>query len=94
MVTGDQVKEAVVKAGLTWIQHHDCIGCGQDVGYVVRDGDLYFSSGCGCSWSPDRPCSWDEAAEHINRQSRTGKWGDVAAREAAKFGITLVTASA
>lgn len=94
MVTGEQVKEAVKKAGLTWIPHHDCSICGQDVGYIVNGDDLYFRSGCGCSWSPDRPCSWDEAAESINMQQRTGKWGDVAARMAAKFGIELEPASA
>ena len=89
MVTGEQVKEAVKARGLTWIPHHDCSLCRMEVGYVVQGDDLFFRSGCGCSWSPDRPCSWEEAAEHINRQQRSGQWGDVAARVAAKFGIEL-----
>lgn len=94
MVTGEQVKEAAKKAGIGWVDHHDCGGCGVMVGYRIDGDQLYFRSGCGCSWSPDRPCSWDEAADHINRQSRSGDWGDVAAREAKKFGIELEPASA
>jgi hypothetical protein len=89
MVTGDQVKEAVKKAGITWVDHHDCGLCGVMVGYMICDDAISFRSGCGCSWSPDRPVSWDEAAAHINRQSREGKWGDVAAKVAKGFGIDL-----
>jgi len=88
-VTGEQVKDAVQKAGLTWVDHHDCGICGQMVGYVINGDCISFRSGCGCSWSPDRPCSWDEAADHINRQNRSGDWGDVAAKVAKRFGLEL-----
>lgn len=89
MVTGDQVKEAVKKAGLSWVNHHECCCCGEMVGYVIDGDSISFRSGCGCSWSPDRPISWDEAANHINRQQREGKWGDVAAKVAKSFGVDL-----
>lgn len=93
MVTGEQVKEAVEKAGITRIDHHDCGCCGQMVFYFVRDGQLYFNSGCGCSWSPAAPRTWDSAADWINMQSRSGDYGDVGAKIAAKFGIELESAS-
>jgi hypothetical protein len=89
MVTGDQVKEAVQKAGLNWVNHHNCGCCGVMVGYVIDGDQISFRSGCGCSWPPDRPTTWGEAAEHINRQQRTGKWGDVAAKVAKEFGMEL-----
>lgn len=89
MVTGEQVREAVQKAGLTWVTNHDCSLCGVDVGYVINGDQVFYRSGCGCSWSPDRPISWDEVAEFINMQKRSGPWGDVMARVAANFGITL-----
>lgn len=90
MVTGEQVKEAVQKAGLSWVPSHDCSICGQDVGYIFDGDQVFYRSGCGCSWSPDRPMTWDGVASHINMQTRTSeKWGDVRARVAAKFGLTL-----
>lgn len=89
MVTAEQVKEAVQKAGLTFVPHHDCPLCGHYVGYVINGDAISFQSGCGCSWSPARPTSWQDAADHINRQQRSGSWGDVAARVAKAFGIDL-----
>lgn len=89
MITGEQVKEAVHKAGLKWVDHHDCEICGEMVGYIICDDAISFRSACGCSWSPDRPTTWDEAAAHINRQSREGKLGDVAAKVAKGFGLDL-----
>jgi hypothetical protein len=89
MVTAEQVQEAVAKAGLTRIELRDCSICRTSIGYSVSNGDLYFHSACGCSWSPPEARKWQDAADHINRQTRTGRWGDVAAREAEKFGLTL-----
>lgn len=93
MVTGEQVKEAAEKAGITRIDHHDCGGCGMMVFYSIHGGQLYFNPGCGCSWSPREPRSWESAADWINMQSRSGEYGDVGARIAAKFGIKLESAS-
>lgn len=89
MVTGQQVQEAVRKAGISRIDHHDCGICGQMVCYVVADDQLFFSPGCGCSWGPIERRSWDSAAEYINMQQRSGEWGDVGAKVAAGFGLEL-----
>ena len=89
-VTGRQVQDAVKAAGLTWIDHHDCSICGAMVGYQTDGESLFFCSGCDCCWSPPRPTSWDEAAEHINMQTRSSeRWGDVGARVAKRFGLNL-----
>lgn len=69
MVTGEQVRAAVMAAGLTYIPHHECSCCGEMVAYTVHDGDLYFAPGCGCSWSPQEPRTWDSAADWINMQN-------------------------
>lgn len=92
MVTGEQVKEAVAKAGIARVDHHDCGGCGYMTAYLVVDGNLFFDPGCDCSrYGPatPEPRSWDSAAEWINMQKRTGEWGDIGAKIAAKFGLEL-----
>jgi hypothetical protein len=91
-VTGEQVKAACEKGGLTRIDHHDCGGCGYMTAYIVEDGELYFDAGCDCSRygpAPFRPCGWGAAADWINMQKRSGQWGDIGAQVAAKFGIEL-----
>lgn len=90
MVTDQQVKAACLAAGIEYVEHHSCSICGYMTAYVVVDGDLYFDPGCDCGHrAPYQPRNWQDAADHINRQQRSGQHGDVAAREAAKFGIKL-----
>ena len=90
MVTGEQVKEAAKNAGITHIDHHDCALCGEMVFYCVEGDDLYFNSGCGCSWAPPRPASWQQAADWINMQSEDKHRIGVAKR----FGLDLTPAEA
>jgi hypothetical protein len=68
-VTGNDVRDAAQAAGITSIDHHECSICGYMVGYFVESGDLYFASGCDCSWSPPTYRGWGAAADWINRQS-------------------------
>lgn len=89
MVTGQEVADAVQKAGITRIDHHNCGICGHMVCYTVDQDQLFFNPGCGCSWSPPEHRSWQSAADYINVQSRSGKWGDVAAKVAKGFGLEL-----
>lgn len=68
-VTGEQVRDAMIKANIDKVDHHKCGICKATV-YFSRIGDqLYFNSGCICSYSPPEPRSWDDAAEWINMQS-------------------------
>lgn len=72
-ITGEQVKAAVLNAGITYIPHHDCGLCGEKVAYQVFDGNLFFCPGCGCSYSPPEPRTWESAAEFINMQNEKGR---------------------
>jgi hypothetical protein len=68
-VTGAQVLEAMKAANITHVDHHDCGGCGEMVFYSRFGDQLFFNPGCGCSYSPPEPRSWDEAADYINMQN-------------------------
>lgn len=87
-VTGEQVKAAAEKAGLTRIDHHDCGGCGYMTAYLIRDGKLYFDPGCDCSRlgpAAIEPRTWNSAADWINMQSEQKHRVAVAQ----KFGLEL-----
>lgn len=68
MVTGEQVKAAVLAAKLRKIPHHECSICGVMVFYKIRGEQLFFDSGCGCSEGSFELRTWDEAAQFINMQ--------------------------
>ncbi len=91
MVTAQQVKDAMIAQNITWVDCHDCSLCGTMVGWVRHDDRIYFQSSCSCCrWHPPEPRTWDDAADAINMQTRTSeRFGDIMAREALKFGITL-----
>lgn len=84
-VSAEEVKAAVAAGNISWIDCHECSGCGRMVGYSVNQGRLYFNSGCGCSWSPAEPRAWSYAADWVNMQSRP----DIKRKIAARFGVTL-----
>lgn len=68
-VTGEQVKAAMIEAGITHVEHHDCGACGSRVFYSREGESLFFNPGCGCAWGPAEPRSWESAADWINMQS-------------------------
>ena len=83
MVTGEQVRAAVMAAGIAYIPHHQCGCCEAWVGYEVYGGDLYFSPDCGCGYSPSESMPWSDAAEWINMHTND----DARAQIMAKFGM-------
>lgn len=70
MITGEQVREAMIAAGITVVNHHECSICGVPVCYFRVDDRLYFDSSCDCASSTPRQSSWEEAADWINMQSK------------------------
>lgn len=86
-VTADQVREAVLKARITFVPSHPCSICGHVVGYVIEDGDLFYDSNCGCGSyeSPLRPTHWAEAADYINCQPTA----EIRCKVAKSFGLEL-----
>lgn len=84
-MTGEQVKEAMIAKNITYVPHHNCGGCGEMIFYSREGEQLSFNPGCGCSWSPPEPRSWDDPAYWINMQSEDHWRVDIAAR----FGLIL-----
>ncbi len=87
-VTPDELRAAVLAAGIDRIDHHDCGGCGAMVFCSVRDGQLFFNPACDCGgWSPPVPREWSSASGWINMQSDDGVKADLAK----SFGIDPAT---
>lgn len=85
MVTGTQVREAMVAANIVQVEHHRCGVCRYMTKYV-RDGDLlFFDVGCNCTYSGEQLESrlWDSAAQWINMQSNP----DIRSKLARSFGV-------
>ena len=61
---------AAVERGITKWQIRTCSICGYPTGYVIEGEGVLFDSGCWCSSegvSPPHRSSWEELAEHYNR---------------------------
>ena len=84
-VTGQEVRESVLANKIQYIPHHKCAICYSEVFYSVVEGDLYFNSGCDCSWGYPSQYSWDKAAEWINMQKVDKHKQEIAKR----FGLEL-----
>jgi hypothetical protein len=52
-----------------WLDHHRCGLCNKMVGYPIRGDEVRFRSACHCSWSPDRPSSFQDIADWLAMQS-------------------------
>jgi hypothetical protein len=86
-VTAEQVRDAALTAGITSVESHPCSFCGVVVGYRIRDGELYFDSGCECCYNPNslQPRDWQNAADWINMQTHD----EQARHVATAFGLNL-----
>jgi len=72
-VTANEIRDAVAKAGIKRIDHHNCGICGVMVCYEIDPSGPSFHSACGCSWSPPGPNRWPDLADWVNMQSDP-KW--------------------
>jgi len=68
-VTGEDVKQAVLAAGLVSIPLRECSMCGVEISYLVEGGVLFFDSSCGCEQAPPKRVKWEALANLINRQT-------------------------
>jgi hypothetical protein len=86
-VSGKQLKEAMVAAGIDRAEHHACGGCGYMTAYVRRGDELFFDAGCDCTRGPIElePRDWTEAARWVNMQVEDERRAGVAK----KFGLEL-----
>lgn len=71
------VREQVAAKQATYLENHDCSLCGVLVGYnflppataQALGTEVTYQSACGCSWSPDRPSSYEDIADWLAMQS-------------------------
>ena len=83
-VTGEEVKAAMIAAGIACVDHHDCSFCGYTTGYFRDGANLYFDPGCSCTpGAKPELRDWNDAADWINMQSDPA-WRD---RIAERFGL-------
>lgn len=69
-ITSQEIEAAVKDRDIAFWPLRDCSICGCKIGYHFARGGVFFDSSCGCStydggWDPR---SYDEIADHINRQ--------------------------
>ena len=71
MITGEQVKAAMIAGNITRVNHHPCGLCGYMTAYVREDENLSFDSGCDCTYQAGGllPRRWEDAADWIEMQS-------------------------
>ena len=84
-VTEEEVQEAVLNSGISYISSHDCGICQEYVGYRIIEGDLYWDGSCGCCSSGPQPRDWDALSRWVNMQDRDENKIAIAA----KVGIEL-----
>jgi hypothetical protein len=69
MKTPSEFEAQAAKVGMrTWILL-DCPMCEYPCGFLFEDGNVFYDSGCSCTGrDTTRETSWNEVAEHYNRQ--------------------------
>lgn len=72
-VTGEQVRDAVVKAGIRIIKQHQCSICNYWVFWFFENGKLFFNPSCKCNRSGGLRRTWQDAADWINLHSNESK---------------------
>ncbi len=82
-----EVKEAMEKANINWVEVRRCSICDCPVAYERKGEDLFFDGNCDCTsfWNPPQPRSYEEIAELINIQSNS----EYKTELAHKFGFQL-----
>jgi hypothetical protein len=73
-VTGEEVRQAAINAGVDAIPASKCSICEESTHYIVQRGNLFFDGACGCvdSGMID-PISWEVAARFINSLEGEGQ---------------------
>lgn len=87
MVTEIEIKEAMIAADITRVNHHECGICGQMTAYLREGENLFFDSNCRCSSYDSEPGyrSWESVAQWVNIQRE----GEFKEQLKASFGITV-----
>lgn len=65
------IREAILKKGVTYIPHHSCSICDAELYYSVDNNELFFNSACDCTTRHSAPQKrdWTELTNWINMNS-------------------------
>lgn len=70
MRTAEEFKQAAQTHNITSWNIRDCSLCGYPLSYYFDGDNVSYDSGCDCiSFSNIQPRSWEDVAEHYNRQT-------------------------
>ena len=69
--TATWIAERVFEKNAHYLENHRCGLCNMPVGFVFTNPGalVWYQSGCECSWSPNRPSSYQEVADWLAMQS-------------------------
>lgn len=86
LVSAEDIRSAVVAAGIKEVQVRECSICGSKIGYIVAQGQLFYDGSCDCTniGSLLQPRSFKEIADTLNKLSYVPKFWE---SQAAKWGI-------
>jgi len=69
-LTGEMLKQQLRTKGIFDLRHntHTCSLCGYECGYVLQQGELYYDSGCSCTYQSNNlePRDWQSLADVYN----------------------------
>lgn len=63
----EEFKQAAKDNGIKEWRIHNCSMCGYPCGYLINGDVVYYDAGCDCVWRPPRESSWEDLADHYNR---------------------------
>jgi hypothetical protein len=68
--SADWVKEQALSRNASWLDSHDCGGCGSMVGYSLDIDGVFFNPACDCTtfYSPPEPSSFQDIADWLAMQ--------------------------
>lgn len=86
MITGEQVRDAMIDGNILRVEHHTCTFCRYPCAYLRAGEQLFFDPGCDCGIRGEpEPRTWQEGADFINRQLDDAQRRTIAAA----FGLVL-----
>lgn len=65
--TAEELKQQAKNKGIAFYPVHDCSMCGYRCGFIIRDEDVAYDSGCDCvTYTNIQPRTWENLANTYN----------------------------
>lgn len=65
-ITGQQLKQSMIDAGVLFVIKGTCPLCQTPILYYRKGEHIFIDTECMCQDKELQPCTWDEVAEWIN----------------------------